>query len=152
MRSLCVQMSWIVLHEVAHVHHGDSKPIPAHLQVRREYRADSFATDWILGEAGRRLMREFRVLMITVALTWLFLNERAVDRGAIIRQPCFDSVKPWGGSTWASGVWHWRMWHISSRRYSIRRRNRLRTTPRSKPSNGSATVLRFFSRRVDAAS
>lgn len=75
-------LSWIVLHEIAHVHHGDQKLIPTHLQVRQEYRADSFATDWILEGAGHGLMREFRVLMITVALTWLFLNERTVGQGS----------------------------------------------------------------------
>lgn len=74
-------LSWVILHEIAHVHHGDQKYIPTHLQVRQEYRADSFATEWILDEAGNGLTREFRVLVITVALTWLFLNERVVGQG-----------------------------------------------------------------------
>jgi hypothetical protein len=31
-------LSWVILHEIAHVHHGDQKYIPTHLQVRQEYR------------------------------------------------------------------------------------------------------------------
>jgi hypothetical protein len=74
-------LSWMILHEIAHVHHGDEKFIPADLLVRQEYRADDFATRWILDDAGKGLCREFRVLMITVALTWLFLNERVLGKG-----------------------------------------------------------------------
>lgn len=75
-------LSWVILHEIAHVHHKDEKLIPAGLLVRQEYRADDFATRWILDGAGRGLAREFRVLMIIVALTWLFLNERALGQGS----------------------------------------------------------------------
>ena len=71
-------LSWMLLHEIAHVHHGDVKFIPADLLVRQEYRADDFATRWILNDAGDGPYREFRVLMIVVALTWLFLHERTV--------------------------------------------------------------------------
>jgi hypothetical protein len=75
-------LSWILLHEIAHVHHGHEKLIPANLLVRQEYRADDFATRWILDTAGNGLYREFRVLMIVVALTWLFLHEQTVGRGS----------------------------------------------------------------------
>jgi hypothetical protein len=75
-------LAWIILHEIAHVHHGDEKVLPAELLVRQEYRADDFATRWILDDAGRGLGREFRVLMIVVALTWLFLNERVLGPGS----------------------------------------------------------------------
>jgi hypothetical protein len=71
-------LSWMLLHEIAHVHHGDVKLIPSSLLVRQEYRADDFATRWILDDAGDGPYREFRVLMIIVALTWLFLHERTV--------------------------------------------------------------------------
>jgi Peptidase U49 len=74
-------LSWIILHEIAHIHHGDQKIIPAALLVKQEYKADDFATRWILDIAGNGLQREFRVLMIIVALTWLFLHERAVGTG-----------------------------------------------------------------------
>ncbi len=75
-------LSWILLHEIAHVHHGDQKLIPVHLLVRQEYRADDFATRWILDEAGNGLHREFRVLMVVAALTWLFLQEKVVGIGS----------------------------------------------------------------------
>ncbi len=75
-------LSWMILHEIAHVHRGDVKFVPVDLRVRQEYRADDFATRWILDDAGHGLNREFRVLMIAVALTWLFLNERALGKGA----------------------------------------------------------------------
>lgn len=75
-------LSWIILHEIAHVHHGDQLLIPKNLRVNQEFQADDFATRWILDAAGTGLKREFRVLMIAVALTWLFLNESEVGRGA----------------------------------------------------------------------
>ncbi|WP_084175073.1 phage exclusion protein Lit family protein [Afifella pfennigii] len=74
-------LSWIILHEVAHIHHGDVKFLPQDLLVKQEYRADDFATRWILDRAGNGLQREFRVLMIVVALTWLFLFEQTVGAG-----------------------------------------------------------------------
>jgi hypothetical protein len=74
-------LSWIILHEVAHVHHSDSRFVPPDLAIRQEYQADSFATEWVLDDAGKGLYREFRVLMICVALTWLFLNERVLGKG-----------------------------------------------------------------------
>jgi hypothetical protein len=53
-------LSWTILHEIAHIHHGDLKFLPADLRVRQEYRADDFATRWILDDAGKGLQREFR--------------------------------------------------------------------------------------------
>lgn len=74
-------LSWTFLHEIAHVHHGDSRLIPAAMKVGQEYRADAFATMWVLDEAGHGLEREFRVLMVSVALAWLFLHEQAKGQG-----------------------------------------------------------------------
>ena len=55
-------LSWLLLHEIAHVHRGDSVWIlPAALRIGQEYRADAFATGWVLNEAGHGLQREFRV-------------------------------------------------------------------------------------------
>jgi hypothetical protein len=73
-------LSWVLLHEIAHVHHGDSHLIPADLKVRQEYQADSFATTWVLSEAGNGLRREYRVLAVTVALAWLFIHEQVKGR------------------------------------------------------------------------
>jgi hypothetical protein len=75
-------LSWILLHEISHVHHGDVRLLPGSLRVQQEYRADDFATRWILDIAGTGLRREFRVLMIVVALTWLFLQEQTVGVGS----------------------------------------------------------------------
>lgn len=68
-------LSWILLHEIGHVHHGDQKFVPSSISLRQEHGADAFATKWILDNAGQGLQREFRVLMIAVALTWLFVCE-----------------------------------------------------------------------------
>jgi hypothetical protein len=76
-------LSWIVLHEIAHVHHRDLKLVPKDIRIRQEYLADNFATRWILDEAGKGLNREFRILMIAVALAWLFVNERTVGQGTL---------------------------------------------------------------------
>lgn len=75
-------LSWIMLHEIAHVHHKDERFIPSNQRVQQEYKADSFATKWILDEAGKGLDREFRVLMISVALTSSFLSELELGKGS----------------------------------------------------------------------
>ena len=75
-------LSWMLLHEIAHVHHQDIKFLPANLLIKQEYRADDFATRWILEDAGSGLQREFRILVVVVALAWLFLQERAKGKGA----------------------------------------------------------------------
>jgi len=74
-------LGWIMLHEIAHVYHGDQKHVPDSLRIRQEYLADGFATDWILDDSGQGLKREFRILMIAVALTWLFLGESELGQG-----------------------------------------------------------------------
>ena len=68
-------LSWILLHEIGHVHHGHIPFLPAPSMVRQEDQADDFATKWVLDQAGMGLSREFRVLMVTTALAWLFLFE-----------------------------------------------------------------------------
>lgn len=68
-------LSWILLHEIGHVHHGDQKFVPSSVALRQEHGADAFATEWILDNAGQGLQREFRLLMTAVALTWLFMCE-----------------------------------------------------------------------------
>lgn len=73
-------LSWILLHEIGHVHHGDLKFVPSFISLNQEYSADRFATTWILDDAGQGLEREFRILMIVVALTWLFLCEAEKGR------------------------------------------------------------------------
>jgi hypothetical protein len=74
-------LSWILLHEIAHVYHGDLNLISPEMKRRQEYRADDFATTWVLDEAGFGLAREFRVLVVSVALAWLFLHEQAKGQG-----------------------------------------------------------------------
>jgi hypothetical protein len=53
-------LSWIILHEIAHVHHGDEKFIPADLLVRQEYRADDFARRLAFGAPPARPSRPIR--------------------------------------------------------------------------------------------
>lgn|GEM_PF-989862 len=70
-------LSWILLHEIGHVHHKHDALLPADQMVRQETQADDFATSWILEDAGSGLMREFRAMAIVTALAWLFLFESA---------------------------------------------------------------------------
>lgn len=66
--------AFILLHEVGHVHHRDV----ADNRIRRmqEERADLFAARWIFDDAGAGLDREFRIVMVTIAILYLFLVER----------------------------------------------------------------------------
>jgi hypothetical protein len=75
-------LAWVLLHEIGHVHLKHEQFIPVDQRLRQEFVADDFATRWILDDAGEGLQREFRVLMICVALAWLFLNEEAIGKGA----------------------------------------------------------------------
>lgn len=75
-------LSWIMLHEIGHVHHQHERLIPSEQRIRNEFQADGFATQWVLDEAGHGLEREFRVLMISVGLSWLFLHYSAKGRGS----------------------------------------------------------------------
>lgn len=75
-------LSWVLLHEIGHVHLQHEKHIPVEQRLTQEYQADNFATCWILGDAGSGIEREFRVLMVCVALSWLFLNEETLGQGS----------------------------------------------------------------------
>ncbi|WP_300973515.1 phage exclusion protein Lit family protein [Sphingomonas sp. LHG3406-1] len=74
-------LSWILLHEIGHVHHGHDPFLPADQMVRQEIQADDFATSWVLDDAGSGLDREFRALMVITALAWLFLFESVGGQG-----------------------------------------------------------------------
>lgn len=74
-------LSWILLHEIGHVHHNDSLVASSHVRIQQEFNADEFATKWVLDNAGNGIQREFRVLMITVGLAWLFLLESNRGQG-----------------------------------------------------------------------
>lgn len=74
-------LAWVILHEIGHVHLKHEMLIPASQLVKQEFAADDFATRWILEGAGQGLQREFRVLVICVALAWLFLNEETIGKG-----------------------------------------------------------------------
>jgi hypothetical protein len=75
-------LSWVLLHEIGHVHLKHEKDIPVRQRLRQEFQADNFATCWILDEAGSGIEREFRVLVVCVALSWLFLNEKTLGQGS----------------------------------------------------------------------
>ncbi len=74
--------AWLLLHEIAHLHLGHQKQSPANMRVRDEHQADAFATDWILLHAGNGLNLEFRLLMASVALTWVMLDATAKSKGS----------------------------------------------------------------------
>lgn len=73
--------AWVLLHEVAHLHLGHQKQSPANLRVRDEHEADAFATRWILEQAGNGLFLEFRILMASVALSWVMLDATVKSKG-----------------------------------------------------------------------
>ena len=79
-------LSWILLHEIGHVHRNHLMEIPRESRLRQEYQADAFATSWILASAQGD-EREFRVLAICVALIWLFLSQQNPRGDTIHPQP-----------------------------------------------------------------
>jgi Peptidase U49 len=79
-------LSWILLHEIGHVHRNHLKEIPREGRLKQEYQADAFATSWIL-DSARGDEREFRVLAICVALIWLFLSQESPRGDTVHPQP-----------------------------------------------------------------
>ncbi len=73
--------AWLLLHEIAHLHLGHQKQSPSNIRVRDEHQADAFATNWILKHAGNGLYLEFRLLMASVALTWVMLDATIKSKG-----------------------------------------------------------------------
>jgi peptidase U49-like protein len=75
-------LGWIILHEIGHVALNHEEVIPATQRVSQEYDADAFATEWVLGDAGHGLDREFRVMAVCTAMAYLLLNQRVKGIGA----------------------------------------------------------------------
>ena len=73
-------LSWIMLHEIGHVHRDHSRLLGRDMKLTQEWEADHFATCWILDEA-EGLEREFRALAIIVAMAWELLFEEARHGG-----------------------------------------------------------------------
>lgn len=73
-------LSWVMLHEIGHIHHLHSRFLGQDLKLGQEWQADRFATSWILQDAQGD-QREFRVLAIAVAQAWLLLFEQARQGG-----------------------------------------------------------------------
>jgi hypothetical protein len=74
--------AWLLLHEIAHLHLGHQKQSPATIRIRDEHQADAFATRWMLEQAGNGLYLEFRLLMASVALTWVMLDATTKSKGS----------------------------------------------------------------------
>jgi hypothetical protein len=72
---------WILLHEIAHIKLGHVKcPVPEGTQ-RQEREADAWATRWVLDGDVTGLVKEFRVLAVTVGLVWVAILD-GVRRGS----------------------------------------------------------------------
>lgn len=66
---------WILLHEIAHVHFKHEKHILPVEMISQEDDADKFATRWVFSQVGSCREREFRILAVGVAVSWLLLFE-----------------------------------------------------------------------------
>ncbi len=68
-------VSWILLHEIAHVHFQHETNLLPLEMIRQEDDADKFATRWVFEKVGSCRQREFRILAVGVAVAWLLLFE-----------------------------------------------------------------------------
>jgi Peptidase U49 len=67
--------SWILLHEVAHIHfQHESNLLPVEM-IKQEDEADKFAARWVFEKVHSYREREFRILAVGVAVAWLLLFE-----------------------------------------------------------------------------
>jgi hypothetical protein len=64
--------AWILLHEVAHLKLNHEITLPADMLRNQEFEADTWATQWVLGEAPPTppLAREFRLFCVATGLAW----------------------------------------------------------------------------------
>ncbi|MGA8320923.1 MAG: phage exclusion protein Lit family protein [Xanthobacteraceae bacterium] len=67
--------SWILLHEIAHVHFRHKLHLLPNDNIAQEDDADKFAARWMLEEVPSNQEREFRILVVGVAIAWLLLFE-----------------------------------------------------------------------------
>jgi hypothetical protein len=68
-------VSWILLHEIAHVHYRHRTDLLPPEMVQQEKDADKFATRWLFEGPPSPDNREFRILSVGVAVAWLLLFE-----------------------------------------------------------------------------
>lgn len=68
-------IAFILLHEIGHVSLRHQIILPAQMKISQEIDADTFAANWIFAKVGTPEQREFRILVVGVALAWLFLFE-----------------------------------------------------------------------------
>jgi len=64
-------VAWILLHEVGHVYLDHEEESGRSHQQEDE--ADKFAAEWVFGKVQTEREREFRILVVGVALAWLLL-------------------------------------------------------------------------------
>jgi hypothetical protein len=64
-------VGWILLHEIAHVKSNHESM--SHRSIEDENEADDFAADWVFKDVPTERQREFRILVVGVALAWLML-------------------------------------------------------------------------------
>jgi hypothetical protein len=67
--------SWILLHEVAHIHLQHEIDLLPPEMIQQEDDADEFAACWVFEKIGYGREREFRILVVGVAVAWLLLFE-----------------------------------------------------------------------------
>ena len=68
-------VSWVLLHEIAHLHFQHKADLLPKEKIRQEDDADEFATRWVFDQVGSDEEREFRILVVGVAIAWLLLFE-----------------------------------------------------------------------------
>lgn len=68
-------LSWILLHEIAHVHLQHRDDLLPREKILQEDDADRFATRWVFDRIRSNEEREFRILSVGVAISWLLLFE-----------------------------------------------------------------------------
>lgn len=90
--NLCLgALGWLMLHEIGHVALEHEEFAASSQLIAQEHQADEFATQWVLSGAGNGLKREFRIMAINVAMTYLLLAPGAKGRSGT-HPPSFQRV------------------------------------------------------------
>ncbi len=73
--------SWIILHEIAHVHLRHEETTSEYVIRQQEEEADRWAVSWIFEKLNEEEQRGLRILAVATALTWIGLID-SVRRGS----------------------------------------------------------------------
>ncbi|MDF2600616.1 MAG: hypothetical protein K0Q54_3439 [Methylobacterium brachiatum] len=74
-------VSWIILHEIAHINLNHEEITSSIIRNKQEHEADIWAVDWIMKQPRDEFQRGFRIFSVSISLCWIGLIDE-IRRGS----------------------------------------------------------------------